>query len=120
MGYTMRNGRYANTADVTLNPLEGAALTVDGKSQVVELGDRGVLRLRLLCTSVSAADTLDVTVETSRDGVTWYSAGTFTQVTDAAQQDQRKVFAVDRFVRADFNVGGTGVSIACTLTGEAT
>lgn len=119
MGYTMQNGRHADTLDVILNPIEGAALTVDGKSRVVELGDRGVLRLRLLCTSVSAADTLDVTIETSRDGVTWYSAGTFTQVTDAAQQDQRKVFAVDRFVRADFNVGGSSVSIAATLLGEA-
>lgn len=121
MGYTTASGRYADTVAINLNPLEGASLTIDGKSAIVELGDRGVVRLRLLTTACSTGDTLDVTIETSNDGVTFYSAGTFTQVTDAlgAPADQRKTFVLDRFVRADFNVGGSGIAIATTLTGEA-
>lgn len=117
MGYQIQNGRYADTEEISLNPLEGAAVTTDGYSDVLELGDRGVARLTLDATSVSSGDTLDVTVQTSRDGVTYYTAGTFTQVT--AQGAESKLFMLDRFVRAHYNVTGSGVSIACTLTGEA-
>jgi hypothetical protein len=115
--YEMQNGRAADTQDIDLSPLEGAAVTVDGYSAVLELGDRRVARLVLDVTSVSSGDTVDVTVQTSRDGVTYYTAGTFTQVTAAGTE--RKLFMLDRYVRAYFDVGGSGVSIACTLTGEA-
>jgi len=120
MGYTMRNGKYADTLEINLAPIEGV-LTQDGNSAVVEVGSKRVLNLHLLIDSVSTDDTLDVTIQTSFDGVTWYSAGTFTQATDAGGDplDQRKDFVVNRFVRADFNVGGSSVSIPCTLRGEA-
>jgi hypothetical protein len=116
MGIHMADGRYANVQEARLDPHEGT-LTTDGYSQVLELGDRGTLRLTLDVTSVSDSDVVDVTIQTSRDGVTWYSAGTFTQVTQVGAE--HKAFAIDRFVRAHFNVTGSGVSIACTLRGES-
>lgn len=121
MGYAMSSGRWADTQDLNLNPSEGAALTTDGYSAAVEVGDRAVARLRLLTTSVSSSDVVDVTIQTSHDGVTYYTSGTFTQVatTIDATWDQRKTFLLDRFVRAHYNVTGAAVSIAITLTGEA-
>lgn len=120
MGYQMRNGRWADTQELILTPLE-SPITIDGYSAVVEVGDKRVASLRLLTTSASTDDTVVVTVETSRDGVTWYTAHAFTTVaaTIDATWDQLKSFPIDRFVRAHYNVTGSGVSIACTLLGEA-
>lgn len=117
MGYTKANGQFADVEPIVLNPLEGAAVTVDGYSAVLELGDRALARLTLAATSVSSGDTVDVTIQTSPDGVNWYTSGTFAQVT--APGSESKLFLLDRFVRAHFDVGGSGVSIACTLAGEA-
>lgn len=116
MGYEMQDGTYAATSPISLNPLEGQ-LTVDGYSQVLEMGDDSVVRLFLDVTAVSTSDTLDVNLETSHDGTTWYVAGSFTQAT--APASERKCFAVDRFIRAHFNVTGSDVAIDCTLTGES-
>ena len=113
------NFRHVSVDPRNLNPLEGT-LTVDGKSAVHEVSGPCVASFHLDVSAVSASDTVDVTIETSIDGVTWYSAGTFTQATETenAAWDQLLVAAVERFVRADFNVGGAAVSIACTLTGR--
>lgn len=125
MAYTMQNGRHANTRAVALNPLGGAAVTANGKSAVIELGDRAVLRLRLLATANSGSSpVVTAKVETSYDGVTWRdvdSSPSFTQVASSqdATWDQRKAFVVDRFVRADYVVGGGSPSISLTLEGEA-
>lgn len=117
MSYTMKNGRHADTEEVVLNP-SAALISVDEYTAARELGDRSTLRLTLAVTAVSTDDTLDVVIETSDDGVTWYTAGSFTQATAATTE--RKIFMVSRFVRALFNVGGaSAVSIGCTLRGEA-
>jgi len=121
MGYFQSSGKWVSTKDIRLDPLV-SPLTIDGKSAVVEMGSKRALYLNLVIASVSTDDTLDVTVETSNDGTNWYSAGAFTQATSAggAPLNQRKMFVVDRFVRADFNVGGAAaISIPCTLRGEA-
>lgn len=109
-------GRFINAKPLNLNPLEGSAVTVDGYSAVVELGDARVARLKLDVTAVSTDDTLDVNVETSSDGITWYTSGSFTQATGVTSE--QKLFMLDRFVRAHYNVGGSDVSIAATLVGE--
>lgn len=117
MGYTTQNGRYADVESIKLNPLEGQ-LTQDGYSPVIELGDRRILRLELDVSAVSDSDTLDVEIQCSADGKTgWYPVGSFTQATDVT--NERQVVMLDRFVRAFFNVGGSGVAIDCTLVGEA-
>lgn len=116
MGYHMQSGRYANVEDLILAP--SAARTATGNGAAVELGDRTAVRLTLDVTAASGTGpTLDVTVQTSRDGVTWYEAGTFTQATGAGTQ--RKVFAVDRFVRGSWTVGGTTPSFTFSMLGEA-
>lgn len=115
MGYFKSDGRYANTEPLSLSP--SAALTEDANGASVELGDRAVARLTLAATAVSAGDTLDVTVQTSSDGSTWYTSGAFTQVTTTGSET--KLFLLDRFVRAVYNVTGSDVSITCSLTGEA-
>lgn len=111
--------RWANVEALSLPPLEGASVTTDGYSKVVELGDRAVARLKLTVGAHSSADTLDVTIQCSRDGVNnWYSVGAFTQTSAAGSES--KTFALDRFVRAKYDVTGSSVSIAVTsLEGEA-
>lgn len=116
MGYNMANGRWANTLDLNLDP-SSQALAADEYSPAIETGDRAVARLTLDVTSVSDGDSLDVTIQTSPDGTNWYTSGTFTQATGVT--NERKLFMLDRFVRAHFNVTGFDVEIAATLRGEA-
>lgn len=118
MSYVMANGRYAHTIDLDLDPAADT-VTVDAYSaNSYELGDRACVRLVLDVTAVSSGETLDVTVETSSDGSTWYSAGTFTQVTGTGTE--RKAFPIDRYVRANYNITSNGSpEITCTLRGEA-
>lgn len=115
-GYTKADGRYANVHPIT--PAASAARTANGNGSSIELGDRAVARLKLDVTAASGTSpTLDVTVQTSRDGATWYTAGTFTQRTGVASEE--KVFAIDRFVRASWTVGGTSPSFTFSVAGEA-
>ncbi len=117
-GYQTANGlRFADVEDVKLPALEGATVTTDGYSRVVEVGDRAIARLTLTVGAHSASDVLDVDIETSRDGVNnFYVSGSFTQTSEAGVQ--RKVFLCDRFIRARYNVTGAGVSIPANVEGE--
>lgn len=113
MGYTMQNQGWADTEDVTLKASGLESASTNGAA--VELGDRGVVRL-ILDITVDNGTTLDVDVETSKDGVNnWYVAGSFTQQTGVATE--RKTFAVDRFVRYASTIVGT--SFTYSVTGEA-
>ncbi len=117
MGYTKQNGSYSGTRDVNFGAIQGATVSVDGKSAVIETGP-GVIALKLVATAVGASSTLDLTVETSFDGVTYYSAGTFTQITSTVgTQTQYKAFAVGRYTRVDYNIGGSGTQ-AISLLGD--
>jgi hypothetical protein len=108
MGYQKTNGQWSGTRDVNFGAVQGATVSADGKSAVIETG-AGVIALKLAATSVGASSTLDLTVETSYDGVTYYSAGTFTQITSTGStQNQYKCFAVGRYTRVDYNIGGSG------------
>lgn len=129
MGYHIATGaeagRYADVEALAFYiPAEQSA---DGASNVLELGDRRVLRLVLDATAVDGeAPTLDVTVECSADGATWYTAGAFTHL--AAPGSERIVCPADRFARIAWDVGGedaggvgavvqTGPGPAVTLSG---
>lgn len=109
MGYHMNSsGRWAKTEPVTLAP----SATRDDSSATgveIELGDKGTLRLVATVTAKSGTDpTLDLTVETKGEDGTWYEAGTFAQFDDpTVPAAQRQVFAVDRWVRLKWEVGGT-------------
>ena len=116
MGYPTKSGRWAKTFDL---PLAAAgARTASGNGNAIEVGDKGVARLRLNVTAASGTTpTLNVTIQTSHDGTTWRSAGTFTQAT--AVSEQRATFNIDRFVRPTWAIGGTTPSFNFTITGEA-
>lgn len=122
MGYMTQDGRYANTVDEVV--LAASALRDDAEAtgDEIELGDRGTLRASLQVTAkAGTGPTLDVTIETSHDGSTWYEAGTFSQLSDpAVPTTVRKIFTVDRFVRAKWEVGGSGgPSLTFSLEAEA-
>lgn len=116
MGYATKSGRWANTVDLPL--AASAARTATGTGSAVEPGDRGVARLFLNVTAASGTSpTLNVTIQTSNDGSTWRSAGTFTQAT--AVSSQRATFNIDRYVRATWTIAGTTPSFTFSITGEA-
>lgn len=116
-GYTARDGRYIPLNNLDLSP--AAALTEDANSAAVELGGPRGVALTLDVTSVSTDDTLDVTIQASATGAfagEQRTVATFTQVTDVTSQ--RLSFVGDRFIRANYDVTGSSVSISCTLKGE--
>lgn len=118
MGYhdNARN-RWVNTTDVTL--AASATVVANGNGAAVGV-DKGTLRLVLNVTAKGADvdETLNVTVETSFDGVAWRSLGAFAQ--RMAVGNERKSFAgADRFARVTWAVGGTTPSFTFSVTGEA-
>lgn len=95
-----------------------AVFAADGTTDALYVGAMGVLRVTQVCSARSGTTpTCDTTVMTSPDGVTFYSAGTFAQLT--ATGSQRKTFVVDRWVRFDIDVGGTTPSFTLAFDGEA-
>lgn len=124
MGYHRQDRKWADTEDIVLAPL---ALRDDAEATgpELELGDRATVRLALTVTAkAGTAPTLDVTIETSHDGANWYEAGSFGQVSDpnltSGPLVVRKIVAIDRFVRAKWEVGGSDTpSLTFSLDGEA-
>lgn len=98
--------------------IAAAALAANGNSDAFFVGDKGTLRLSQTTSAVSGTSpTLDVSVKTSADGVTWYTAGTFTQITGAGTE--RKCCAVDRWVRLDWTIGGSSTpTVTAGFDGE--
>jgi hypothetical protein len=84
-GYTMGNGRRARVAPITLlgSQTLAAGITV---GPTFESGEFDNVRLHVAVSAKSGTSpTLDVTIQTSRNGRTgWRSVSTFTQRTDAA------------------------------------
>lgn len=119
MGYTMQNGRHANTEDVILAP--SAARNAAFEGGALELGDRQTLRLLLNVTAASGTSpTLDVTVKTRRDASdAWRTVAAFAQATGVGSE--RKCFSgLDREVKVDAAIGGTNTpSFTWSVTGEA-
>jgi hypothetical protein len=120
MGYTMADGRYANTESVNLLASGARTVTAAAYGPVTELGDRSKLRAKLVVTAKSGTMTsLDVSIETSQNGTDWYTAVAFTQVGDSATATERKVCAVDRFVRVKYVIVGSNNYTFAVLDGEA-
>lgn len=104
-GYVTSDGQHVDSRDVVLHPSAARTATANG-TVVEETGRRRTLALVLAITAASGTSpTLDVVVQTSRDGGTWYTAGSFTQATTTGTQ--RKTFALDRYVRLQWTIGGS-------------
>jgi hypothetical protein len=94
-----------------------AARTTAGSGPAVNSEQYTIARLTLNVTAVAAGTTATVTVETSGDGTTWTSVGTFAGATAAGTQ--RKVFAgLDRLVRASWTLAGTAPSATFSVSGS--
>jgi hypothetical protein len=118
--YCMRNGKQANVESVTLLPSAERLATADSNGSAIELGDRRVLRCSVDVTAKSGTMTsLDVTIQTSKDGVTWYTAKAFTQVGNSATNSERFCFPIDRFVRAHYVIVGATYGYTFSVTAEA-
>jgi len=130
MGYRTESGRYADTLPVAFLGAGGhekgvaqspGTISATGSSPVVELGDRGSIRLTALISAVAGSSpTLDITVMTcdTRAG-TFRSIGTFTQITGTGTS-KKSFGGCDRFVRLDYVIGGTGgPSLTGSIDGDA-
>jgi len=128
MGYTVNSGqfagRYSGCEDVDLTYPGGslvAASTGAVVGPVVELGGPKPCRLTLEVSSVSASDSLDCIIQGS-DSNDFSTSGeyrtlaTFTQNTAASKQTLSFVGA--RFIRAQYSLTGTTITVAATLKGE--
>ena len=97
----------ASTRDITLLSLSERAASADGGTFDIDRACSGVFYLRVTaCTG--GADTLDVTIQDSPDGTTWYTAVAFTQAT-AATTERKTVANLGRYLRA-IGVNGAGAT----------
>lgn len=125
MGYTKQNGEWAETDDVVPFPLTTltAAGAVNGTA--IEVGERTTACLELVCTAITASDTCDAKIQTSKDGTgsglgAWRDVASFTQLTAAASQ-RLSFNGLDRFIRAvvtPTDAGGGGISVTLSIKGE--
>jgi len=115
--YVRQDGRGTEVYDA---PLMGPiTITATTTGDTYEMGDLDALRLNLDVTAASGSNpTLDVTVETSPDGVNWQPFMRFAQKT-AVSSERRQGGPSDRYVRAVATVGGTNPSFTFSLGGEA-
>lgn len=114
MGYLTSKQEYVDSLTYTWTQ---AAQSADANGASLELGRNRSCRATLDVTSVSASDTLDVKMQGSDDGTTWFDIVSFTQATGATTE--RKTFVGARFVRPVFDVGGASISISSTVALEA-
>lgn len=121
MGYKKLNGKWADTDDAIIQ--EGITRTATANGAAVEVGERSSACLELVVTAGSGTTpTLDVTIETSKDGTgtglgAWRSLGAFAQRT-AAGSERKSFTGLDRFVRAVQTIGGTTPSFTYSIAGE--
>lgn len=125
MSYTSATGEHQDTTDITVIPptTYAAAGAVNGPA--IEVGDRSTANLELDVTALTASDTLDAKIQTSKDGTgsglgAWRDVASFAQKTTAGSE--RKSFAgLDRFIRAvvtPTDAGGGGISVTLSIKGE--
>lgn len=98
-----------------------AARTSNASGPHVPARDDDTARLTLSVTaSGGTAPTLDVAIETSADGSSWATAGSFAQATGTSSE-RLVVSNLDRFVRANWTIGGTGgPTFTFSVAGELT
>lgn len=95
MGYTL-HGLTAETADGSAASLDNAASTANG------------LIATLHVTTFSGLTNVVITVEHSTNNSTWATLATFTTVTGVTQERKAVTGTVNRYLRATFDVTGTG------------
>lgn len=120
MGYHARDGEFVDSDDnITF---DSATRTATGQSAAVEV-KKGTGCFELVVSAASGTTpTLDVTIQTSKDGTgtglgAWRTVATFTQATAATSQ-RVSSSALDRFVRVNAALGGTTPSFTYVVRGD--
>lgn len=122
---TKSTGEHLDITEVTVYPATTIAAAGAVNGPAIEVGDRSSAQLELDVTALTASDTLDAKIQTSKDGSgsglgAWRDVATFTQMTEAGSE--RKSFAgLDRFIRAvvtPTDAGGGGISVTLSIKGE--
>jgi hypothetical protein len=117
VSYRTSQNKHVESKDVVLFAAAARTATVNGSA--VEAEQFGELYCELNVTAQSGTTpTLDVTIETSKDGTNWVQIGAFTQVTTSTGVSRRSFGGVSRFVRGRATIGGTTPSYTFDLTGE--
>lgn len=118
MGYQTESGRWANTADVTLDSAKSVS-GASGTGTAVEVGDRGTGRFTLDVTALGSGTTLTVTVKTSdTESGTYRTVAAFTAAS-ATGTELKSFPGLDRWVRADWALSGGTTTATYTVDGEA-
>lgn len=116
MGSHLQNGRFADYDDVVLQ--DTVTRTASGAASAVECAHKSVACLDLVVSAASGTTpSLTVTIETSKDGSTWRSLGTFTAAT-AVTSERKSFVGLDRYVRANATISGTTPSFTYKVTGD--
>lgn len=102
----------AASRDLTLFALAERAASANGVSHDVDRMYSGVFYLNVTACA-GGSDTLDVKVQDSPDGTTWYDLATFTQATGATTE--RKVATnIGRYLRA-VGTNGSGATASYSV-----
>jgi phage gp36-like protein len=108
---------------LAIEPHESGAETASASGAAVDIGAlRSAARLRLTCTAVSGTNpTLVVKLQTApTESGPWRTAYQFVSLSAAAVKDSVTVAGLDRYVRADWTIGGTdSPTFTFGLAGEA-
>ena len=120
MGYHARDGEFVDTDDGVA--IDAATRTATGQGSAVEVKKASGCFELVVSAASGTTPTLDVVVQTSKDGTgsglgAWRTVATFTQATAASSQRVSST-ALDRFVRASATVGGTTPSFTYTVRGD--
>ncbi|MER7063964.1 hypothetical protein [Streptomyces albidoflavus] len=112
-------GAYVSTADIGALGAAQAGVTGAGNTGAIEVGGRHTLRLTLNVTAASGTTpSLTVNVQTSPDGASWYTAGSFAAKT-AVSAESKAFSGLDRFVRLQWGApSGTTPNFSFNATGE--
>ncbi len=111
MGYFDSTG-YVTGDFVLLAPTATRTTNGSGTAQISAV----YTTARLTLAVTAAAGSLTVTVETSRDGTTWASVGSFAAATVAGTE--RKAFGgLDQYVRVSWAITGTAPSFTFSVSG---
>lgn len=119
MGYVKADGGWVGTDSLGALGAAQAAVTGAGNTNAVDVGKRTTARLTLSVTAASGTTpSLTVNIQTSRDGSTWVTSGSFAAKTGVASE--AKVFGpLDRYVRAQWAAPtGTTPSFDFAISGD--
>jgi len=105
---------------VAITPHASGAENASGAGASVDLGTNDSVWLDLDVTAAAGSTpSLVVTLETSRDGVSWRQVGTAFATRTAAGTERKAFGPCSRYVRARWTITGSGATFTFALTGTA-